>query len=52
MSSFSKFQIRGEEESVVNYLQYLCSNDVDIPVGNIISTGMHNEMGERVLLSH
>ncbi len=45
MSSFSKFQIRGEEDSVVEYLQRLCSNDVDIPVGNIISTGMHNEMG-------
>jgi len=23
----------------------LCSNDVDIPVGGIISTGMHNENG-------
>jgi len=45
MSSFAKFTVRGEEASVVAYLQTLCSNDVDIPVGGIVPTGMHNEGG-------
>ena len=30
---------------VVNYLQQLCSNDANIPVGNIVHTGMQNERG-------
>ena len=50
MSSFAKFIIKGETKSVVNYLQTLCSNDVDIPVGGIIPTGMLNENGESFLL--
>ena len=45
MSSFAKFIVKGEEASVVKYLQNLCSNDVDIPVGGIIPTGMQNEGG-------
>jgi pyruvate dehydrogenase phosphatase regulatory subunit len=30
---------------VVDFLQYLCSNDVDIPVGHIVHTGMQNHFG-------
>lgn len=30
---------------MVDSLQYLCSNDVDIPVGGIIHTGMQNKKG-------
>ncbi|PSN40541.1 hypothetical protein C0J52_12258 [Blattella germanica] len=30
---------------VVESLQYLCSNDVDIPIGGIIHTGMQNKNG-------
>lgn len=30
---------------VVHYLQLLCSNEVDIPVGGIVHTGMQNERG-------
>merc|ERR1719309_1324338 len=45
MSSFAKFIVRGVQDSVVNYLQMLCSNDVNIPVGGIIPTGMQNENG-------
>lgn len=45
MSSFAKFIIRGEEKSLINYLQMLCSNDVDVPVGGCVSTGMHNDKG-------
>ena len=43
MSSFAKFIIKGEKDSVIGYLQQLCSNDVNIPVGGIIPTGMQNE---------
>ena len=45
MSSFAKFIIKGEQGAVVSYLQKLCSNDVDIPVGGIVPTGMQNESG-------
>merc|ERR1719147_465707 len=45
MSSFAKFIVRGDKNSVVNYLQMLCSNDVNIPVGGIVPTGMQNEGG-------
>ena len=37
------FQSAGTE--VLTALQYLCSNDVDIPVGSIVNTGMQNERG-------
>ena len=30
---------------VVSYLQKLCSNDVDVPVGGVVHTGMQNEHG-------
>ncbi len=45
MSSFAKFVIRGEPSTVVGYLQYLCSADVNIPVGHVVPTGMLNERG-------
>jgi len=45
MSSFAKFIVRGDRNSVVSYLQTLCSNDVNIPVGGIVPTGMQNEGG-------
>ena len=45
MSSFAKFIVRGDEESVVKFLQKLCSNDINIPVGGIVPTGMQNEKG-------
>jgi len=30
---------------VVNYLQYVCSNDIDKAVGSIVHTGMQNHHG-------
>lgn len=39
----SFFQSNGTE--VVDLLQYLCSNDVDVPIGSIIHTGMQNHLG-------
>lgn len=44
-SSFAKFDIWSKGNEVVQALQYLCSNDVDIPVGGIIHTGMQNSHG-------
>ena len=45
MSSFAKFVVAGDKYQLVKYLQNLCSNDIDIPVGGIIATGMLNEYG-------
>ncbi|KAJ0184007.1 hypothetical protein K1T71_000430 [Dendrolimus kikuchii] len=44
-SSFTKIDIQSQGHEVVELLQYLCSNDVDVPVGSIIHTGMQNERG-------
>lgn len=45
MSSFSKIELKSADLEVVNYLQKLCSNDIDIAVGAIVHTGMQNERG-------
>ncbi|KAK2577534.1 hypothetical protein KPH14_003619 [Odynerus spinipes] len=45
MSSFSKIEIKSSHLEVVHYLQRLCSNDANIPVGGIAHTGMQNEKG-------
>ncbi|VVC25267.1 Hypothetical protein CINCED_3A003153 [Cinara cedri] len=55
MSSFSKMKIQGKQDlseenesqytGVVEWLQCLCTNDVNIPVGGIVHTGMLNERG-------
>ncbi|XP_017770597.1 PREDICTED: pyruvate dehydrogenase phosphatase regulatory subunit, mitochondrial-like [Nicrophorus vespilloides] len=46
MSSFSKIDIKSDRaEDVVGYLQKLCSNEVNIPIGSIVHTGMLNEHG-------
>lgn len=44
-SSFTKIDLWSKGEEVVDCLQYLCSNDVDVPVGSIIHTGMQNNHG-------
>ncbi|XP_046665146.1 pyruvate dehydrogenase phosphatase regulatory subunit, mitochondrial isoform X1 [Homalodisca vitripennis] len=44
-SSFTKIDLTSKGQEVVDLLQYLCSNDVDIPVGGIIHTGLQNERG-------
>uniref|UniRef100_A0A8D8PN36 Pyruvate dehydrogenase phosphatase regulatory subunit, mitochondrial n=1 Tax=Cacopsylla melanoneura TaxID=428564 RepID=A0A8D8PN36_9HEMI len=44
-SSFTKLDLASPGLEVVDLLQYLCSNDVDVPVGSIIHTGMQNEVG-------
>lgn len=41
----AKSTVRGEAGSVVEYLQKLCSNERDVPVGGMVPTGMRNEKG-------
>ncbi|XP_065914697.1 pyruvate dehydrogenase phosphatase regulatory subunit, mitochondrial-like [Dysidea avara] len=43
MTSFAKFEVEGD--NVVEIMQMLCSNNVDVPVGKIVYTGMLNERG-------
>lgn len=42
-SSFTKIDLWSKGTEIVDFLQYLCSNDVDIPIGNVCHTGIHNE---------
>lgn len=44
-SSFTKYDLWSKGREVVDLLQYLCSNDVDVPIGSIIHTGMQNLWG-------
>lgn len=44
-SSFTKLELWSPGCEVVSLLQYLCSNDVDIPIGCITHTGMQNKWG-------
>lgn len=44
-SSFTKIDLWSPGTEIVDLLQYLCSNDVDVPVGSIIHTGMQNTHG-------
>uniref|UniRef100_A0A0R3RQV8 DAO domain-containing protein n=1 Tax=Elaeophora elaphi TaxID=1147741 RepID=A0A0R3RQV8_9BILA len=43
LSSFVKFNIEGPNS--VEFLQYLCSGNIDVPVGSVVYTGMQNEQG-------
>ncbi|KAM9301504.1 pyruvate dehydrogenase phosphatase regulatory subunit, mitochondrial isoform 2-T2 [Gastrophryne carolinensis] len=45
MSSFTKFEISSPGGQALDTLQYLFSNDLDVPVGHIVHTGMLNERG-------
>uniref|UniRef100_A0AAA9TT84 Pyruvate dehydrogenase phosphatase regulatory subunit, mitochondrial n=1 Tax=Bos taurus TaxID=9913 RepID=A0AAA9TT84_BOVIN len=45
MSSFTKFEITSTGDQALEILQYLFSNDLDVPVGHIVHTGMLNERG-------
>ncbi|XP_072399696.1 pyruvate dehydrogenase phosphatase regulatory subunit, mitochondrial isoform X3 [Diabrotica undecimpunctata] len=44
-SSFTKVDLWSKGDEVVDALQFVCSNDVDVPVGSIIHTGMQNRHG-------
>ena len=44
-SSFAKVELWSSGTEVVDFLQWMCSNNVDIPVNNVVHTGMQNEWG-------
>ncbi|CAH1101011.1 unnamed protein product [Psylliodes chrysocephalus] len=44
-SSFTKIDLWSKGNEIVDALQFVCSNDVDVPVGSIIHTGMQNRHG-------
>uniref|UniRef100_A0A667XD98 Pyruvate dehydrogenase phosphatase regulatory subunit, mitochondrial n=1 Tax=Myripristis murdjan TaxID=586833 RepID=A0A667XD98_9TELE len=45
MSSFTKFELSSSGDQALELLQHLCANDLDVPVGHIVHTGMLNERG-------
>ncbi|XP_070783690.1 pyruvate dehydrogenase phosphatase regulatory subunit, mitochondrial isoform X2 [Enoplosus armatus] len=45
MSSFTKFELTSTGDQALDLLQHLCANDLDVPVGHIVHTGMLNEGG-------
>lgn len=45
MSSFTKFELTSPGDEALLFLQFLCANDVDVPVGHMVHTGMLNERG-------
>ncbi|XP_035679828.1 pyruvate dehydrogenase phosphatase regulatory subunit, mitochondrial-like [Branchiostoma floridae] len=45
MSSLTKFEVQSSGDEVVTYLQRLCCNEVDVPVGTVLHTGMLNHYG-------
>ena len=44
-SSFAKFDVWSAGTEAVEFLQKMCSNDIDVPIGHIVHTGMHNKFG-------
>ncbi|KAM9817195.1 pyruvate dehydrogenase phosphatase regulatory subunit, mitochondrial [Neosynchiropus ocellatus] len=45
MSSFTKFELTSSGDEALEFLQHLCANDLDVPVGHIVHTGMLNGRG-------
>ncbi|KAL5021981.1 hypothetical protein ScPMuIL_001136 [Solemya velum] len=45
MSSFTKIEIKSDGPEAKDFLQYLCSNNIDRPVGTVTLTGMQNIYG-------
>ena len=39
------FMLQSAGDEVVEFLQYVCSNDVDRAVGSVIHTGIQNHQG-------
>lgn len=45
MTSFTKYELKSANRSVVDFLQTLCSNNIDKPIGSVVHTGMLNDNG-------
>lgn len=44
-SSFTKINITSANNEALEFLQYICTNDINIPLGSITVTGMQNANG-------
>ncbi len=45
-TSFAKMMVwSNQKEDVVDFLEWMCSNGVDVPVGSVTFSGMQNERG-------
>ncbi|UJR10013.1 hypothetical protein I4U23_014236 [Adineta vaga] len=45
MTSFTKYELKSANRSVIDFLQMLCANNIDKPIGSVVHTGMLNELG-------
>ena len=45
MTSFTKYELKSANRSVIDFLQMLCANNIDKPIGSVIHTGMLNQQG-------
>lgn len=45
MSSFTKIEIKSKGSEALEFLQYMCSNDINQGIGTVIHTGMLNKQG-------
>ncbi|KAJ8041737.1 Pyruvate dehydrogenase phosphatase regulatory subunit, mitochondrial [Holothuria leucospilota] len=45
MSFFTKFELKSDGPEALELLQKLCPNEMDMPVGHVVHTGMLNEWG-------
>ncbi|XP_052233502.1 pyruvate dehydrogenase phosphatase regulatory subunit, mitochondrial-like isoform X2 [Dreissena polymorpha] len=45
MSSFTKIEIKSKGSEALDFLQYMCSNDINHGIGTVIHTGMLNSHG-------
>ncbi|CAF1044439.1 unnamed protein product [Adineta ricciae] len=45
MTSFTKYELKSANRSVIDFLQMLCANNIDKPIGTVVHTGMLNEQG-------
>lgn len=45
MSTFTKFELQSKDREVVDFLQYVCANDIDREIGSVVHTGMLNYRG-------
>ena len=39
------FKLKSAGREVVKFLQNICSNDIDVPIGHVVHTGMQNHKG-------
>ncbi|CAF1382895.1 unnamed protein product [Adineta steineri] len=43
MTSFTKYELKSANRNIVDFLQMLCANNIDMPIGTVVHTGMSNE---------